>query len=269
MKSALIYTNTTNPDAQKYADASKDFLLKNGIMCVEEPLSEQPPDIIITFGGDGTILLAVKQYHHLKVHIAGFKVGHLGFLAAFPVNSLEATLQSLIDGNYQTRDHSLLVAECKGCRSVALNDVVLEKRLPSKMIDIQVSVNDRYVCDYRSDGIIIATPTGSTAYSLACGGPIVTPDTDVVCITPIAAHSLSIRPLVVPLKSSIKLKLLSSEANCTADGNNMTIVDAGDEVEISFNKQSIQLVMPQTSTYFDVLRTKLMWSGTAALYASE
>lgn len=284
MKNFALFELSEKPDALKWAEKAAKLLITAGVSCCARPeavekfsadirskLAVVPiaefdkfADTVITFGGDGTILAAAQHLLHYDIPIMGFNVGRLGFLAEFSVDMLEKSLFDIIEGNYRLVDRSVIQSTLLNDTIYALNDFVIEKKDSSRMITIQAYANDHFIGDFRADGLIISTPTGSTAYSLSCGGPIIAPSTNVVCITPISPHSLSLRPLVIADTSELKfvVRSASGTANLVADGQIERIIKDGEEVNITLSDNKIKLVKPMDSSFFDLLRKKLLWAAT-------
>lgn len=219
-------------------------------------------DIMITFGGDGTILSAAHLLMKSEVPILGFNVGKLGFLAEFSVNNMEITLTNILNGKYRIVERAVLNTKINDQDIYALNDIVLEKKNSTKLVTVECYSNQNHIADYRADGVILATPTGSTAYSLSSGGPIVAPSTHVFCITPISPHSLTLRPIIIPdnVEVTFRVKGNSNEINLVADGRYKTTLIEGDSVLIQKSKYFIKLIKPLDSSYYDVLKAKLLWA---------
>jgi NAD+ kinase len=284
MKIAL-YENSSKPEAAVCAARAADYLIQRGSECCAgatlyaqfdsqlqskiKVLSvdefEKFADVVLSFGGDGTILSAARSMIGSETPIMGFNVGKLGFLAEFSVNELEKSLDDLLSGNYRVVDRTMLEAETDGRMIYALNDFVIEKKASSRMITIHAYANSHYIGDYRSDGLIVTTPTGSTAYSLSCGGPIIAPATQVICLTPICPHSLTLRPLVMPDTNEITLKVNSptGQVSLVADGQSESILNNGDSVRFKKSDAFVKLIKPLVSSYFDLLRKKLLWAANA------
>lgn len=226
---------------------------------------EKYADMIISFGGDGTILTAARETINSDLPIMGVNVGKLGFLAEYNTDRLEQSLQDVLNGVYRLVDRAILETTVDGRKYYALNDFVIEKNDNSKMITLAAYSDDHYVGDYRADGVIIATPTGSTAYSLSCNGPIIAPSTPVLCITPISPHTLTLRPLVVPDTNEIRFRLdtPNCEAILVADGFTVKLIKYGEEVIVKLSESKVKLIKPEKSTYYDVLRRKLLWGANA------
>ncbi|MFH1051054.1 MAG: NAD(+)/NADH kinase [bacterium] len=284
MKNIALFEGTGKPKAIKCAEITAAKLKEFGIKCCanseliasmqsEEiksfikalPYSEfeKFADVLISFGGDGTILSAARLMIKTDLPIMGINVGKLGFLAEYSVNDLDQTIDNLIKGNYRIIDRAVLQTELDGEIIYALNDFVIEKKDSSRMITIEAYTNKHLLGSIRADGLIVTTPTGSTAYSLSCGGPILTPSTEVICLTPISPHSLTLRPLVLPDSNNLELKVFSptGESMLVADGQVKKVLNNKDTVLISKSEEFIKLIKPTDSSYYDLLRNKLLWAA--------
>jgi NAD+ kinase len=219
-------------------------------------------DVVITFGGDGTLLSIARLLIHADVPIMGINVGRLGFLAEFSADEVPEAIECLLSGAYRIVDRSTLVVETEALRGIAINEILVERSAEAKMISVRAYVDDHHVADYSADGVIIATPTGSTAYSLAAGGPIVAPSAAALCITPIAPHTLTLRPLIINDDSEVRLELLhpNAVAQIVADGMVVGTIGSQHHVLIRKSAQRVKLIKRAESTYFDLLREKLLWS---------
>lgn len=224
-------------------------------------------DLLLVFGGDGTMLRVARASAGSGVPILGVNAGNLGFLAAVQETEVTQAIRTVLAGRFRIEDRALLeaVVHSEGTSSVqtALNDFVLSRGLASRLIELEVAVNGELLTRYRCDGLIASSPTGSTAYSLAAGGAIVSPDADVLTLTPICPHTLSIRPVVVGLDSVVQVTLLSRrlEATLAADGQQLTQLSTGDRVLIRRSRQTARLLRPEGSSFFATLRHKFGWSG--------
>lgn len=222
-------------------------------------------DFAISMGGDGTLLETAARIGAKRIPIVGVNIGRLGFLAAVNPSEIETAFDALYRGDYQLHDHSVIKIETEEGGEVtgspyALNDIALLKRDNASMISIRTSINNEYLMTYQADGVIVTTPTGSTAYSLSNGGPVITPDTATLCLTPVAPHSLTARPIVVPDNSVITMKVESRSHNFLAavDGRSMSLND-GTVVRISKAPYSACIVRFTERRYFTTLREKMMW----------
>jgi len=223
-------------------------------------------DLAIVLGGDGTLLSAARSLAKHNVPILPVNLGALGFLTSVTLDELYPLLEKMVDGGCHTSARMMLDAQVfSEGRSIerksALNDAVANKGALARMLDFDVFVNHNHVGRYRADGIIVATPTGSTAYSLAAGGPIVDPELDAFVITPICPHMLTNRPLVIPSDARIDLDFAAAEepVYVTLDGQTGFQLKAQDRVTITKSEHRVTLVRPPSKTYFEILRSKLRW----------
>ena len=206
-----------------------------------DKLSLVDSNVIFTFGGDGTMLSAGRLFAGYDIPIVGINLGRLGFLAEFSLESLDITIDEFLAGTYKTVKRTLLSARFPGLNEtenlIALNDIVIDKREEALMLQIETYINGDYIGVYNSDGLIIATPTGSTAYSLAVGGPVIEPSSKVFVIAPIAPHMLTARPLVVSDTSLLSIKVVNSKSvgsiSVYADGQEKRTIRFGDEILIN------------------------------------
>ncbi len=224
----------------------------------------QGSDVVIAFGGDGTFLAVARAVGHLGVPILGVNLGGLGFLADVRIEELYPCLEDLLSGQYDIIERMLLrasVTDAPGQLFHALNDVVIDRGGSPRIIEIRTYVDDVYFNTYVADGLIIATPTGSTAYSLAAGGPIVIPTMRVLLITPLCPHSLGARPVVIPPESVVRVSARSEEdrVNLTADGQTGYVLRSGQEVEIRAADYAVRWIATRRRRFYEVLRLKLHW----------
>lgn len=222
-------------------------------------------DIVVTFGGDGTLLGTAHLLIGSDVPIMGVNVGKLGFLAEYPVSFLDDSIMQIVKGHYRVVDRSTLEVVVDGQSHFALNEILVDQASDAGLLELKAFVNDHHTADYRADGVLVATPTGSTAYSLAAGGPIIAPSATVLCITPISPHTLTLRPLIVSDDSEIRFLLVAedSEATIVADGHVVGRIKTGETVTIRRSEHLVKLVKRADSTYYDLLREKLLWSVDA------
>jgi NAD+ kinase len=222
-------------------------------------------DLLIVLGGDGTLLSMARAVGDLGVPILGVNLGGLGFLTATTLDEMLPALERLLAGGMEIEERMMLSAALRRGGQVigeyiALNDVVITKSAMSRIIDLSVSVGGRHAISYRADGLIISTPTGSTAYNLSAGGPILFPTMDAVVLTPIAPHTLSNRPIAVPGAQRIEVALLvEQDVMLTMDGQIGVPLRERDVVEVQKASAPIRLVRFPQKDFFSVLRTKLKW----------
>lgn len=232
---------------------------------VDEREVAKRADLVIAIGGDGTLLHAARNVAARDVPLVGINRGRLGFLTDVTPEHLREALNAILAGKYLAERRLTLAARlgkrAKGS-SFALNDVVLQKGDTGRLLDFTTEVDNVYVNTHRGDGLIVATPTGSTAYALSCGGPIIQPNVDALVMVPICPHTLSDRPLVLPSSSEIRVTLDNaggSEAHVVCDGESVARMAAGDVLTISLAKQPITLLHPREYNYYELLRSKLNW----------
>jgi NAD+ kinase len=224
------------------------------------------PDLVVVLGGDGTLLAAARAFAHTNIPLLSVNLGSLGFLTEVPLADLYATLQAWCDGTAGIEVRSMMRAElvcAAGQRRTwdALNDVVVAKGTIARMADFSVSIDGQLVAAFRADGVIVATPTGSTAYNLAADGPIVMPSVNCMVVTPICPHLLTIRPIVVPGESAISVRVVGvpNETYLTVDGQEAVPMHVGDEVHCCRSEFSVRLLRLKPNGLFNVLRSKLKW----------
>jgi len=228
-------------------------------------------DVIVVLGGDGTLIGTAGRIAQagLDVPILGVNFGSLGFLTEITLPELYESLESVLDGDAEIEERLMLQARTLRDGAVfanrmVVNDVVITKAALSRIIDLSVFVGDQLVMQVRADGLIVATPTGSSAYNLAAGGPIVHPSVDALVLTPIAPHMLTNRPVVLPAESEVRVEPLmngNEEVYATYDGQWGHPLATDDVVEIGRAERSLRLVRASNRTYFDVLRQKLKWGA--------
>ena len=224
--------------------------------------------LLVVLGGDGTLLGVARNLTDRPVPVLGVNLGKLGFLTETALGDLEAVLASVLDGHFEVEERMMLqVQVLRGRKSIAtstlLNDVVINKSAQARILEMDVRIDGQFVAIYHADGLIVATPTGSTAYSLSAGGPIVLPGMKAFCITPICPHALTNRPLVVPDSVTIQVTLESESPDvyCTMDGQIGLPLKAGDRLKVRRSGTTLPLIVPQPRNFFDVLRKKLRWGA--------
>lgn len=223
-------------------------------------------DLVIVLGGDGTLLSAARAIGGAKTPLLAVNLGGLGFLTSITVEELYPELERCLNGEQRIGKRRMLRCEIvRGGVRVssyeALNDAVITKTSLARIIDVAVHVDAHFVSNYKADGLIVSTPTGSTAYSLSAGGPIIFPNVDALSITPICPHMLTHRPVILPGDSEIQLvnRALDNDAYLTIDGQVGEALMSGDEVRCALSSNEIRLVRPPRLRFFDVLREKLKW----------
>jgi NAD+ kinase len=249
----------------------KKVLVENGLVrgaarsCTKKELAGKA-DLIISLGGDGTLLNIAPLVERPDVPILGVNMGGLGFITEVAVDELEAVLSKTLEGDYELEKRMTLEIRVKRKNSKphkfrVLNDAVITKGARSRIIDIETYVGDAYLCTYRADGLIISTPTGSTAYALAAGGPIVEPTLGTILLAPICPHTLTNRPIVVPSYAPIHVTVGSSGDTVilSPDGQKGLRLRNGDEVEARDYGMPVSLIKIPSRSYYEILRQKLKW----------
>lgn len=232
---------------------------------IEEKLLKDNVDLIIALGGDGTMLRAAAIVGSSGIALMGINLGRLGFLTQSSPENLDNALEMLASKQYSVEKRMALVCSIKSSRKQwhALNDIVISRELISRVITLKVFINNNYLTSYTADGVIAATPTGSTAYSLSAGGPILTPDNENILLTPICPHTLTNRPLILSKETRIKILLHSSEGEglITIDGQTVFPLRKGEQLTIKRSSNPINLITFDNLSYFTILRQKLNWGG--------
>lgn len=243
-----------------------------GLKCLTFPNAAalaRHSDLLMVFGGDGTILRAVRESDGCPTPILGVNVGRLGFLNAVAVADLPAALQRLWDKDFILERRFLLAAKGRGqgktIHCSALNEIVISHGATSRVIELEVSVSGESLTDYRGDGLIVSSPTGSTAYSLSAGGPIVSPAAQVFAITPICPHALSNRSVIVNSEATVEVKVLSEQLEIivAADGQMQATLGRGDVITVRRGRRPVHFLHLGGWSFFDTVRRKLHWSGTS------
>lgn len=274
-----IVVKPANDEALRTAGELSAWLSKRGVTVVGEPYqgSGKPgndqafpmaveADLIVVLGGDGTMISTARLIGDAEVLVLGINYGSLGYLTDFLIEEMYLALEAIFEGNFEVDSRVMLSAEHRRngemlAKGRVLNDVVVNKAALARIIEIEASLNTHFVNSFRADGLIVATPTGSTAYNLSAGGPIVYPSMNAIVLTPICPFTLTNRPIVIPDTAEIELKLLNENEGVvlTLDGQTGYPMKGGDTVAIRKSKTTLNLVQPPNRNYFDVLRNKLKW----------
>jgi NAD+ kinase len=248
-------------DIAVFVEDDKANLLKRA------PLSSANPEeieFLITMGGDGSILRAAHHYANLDAPILGINLGHLGFMADIPVSNMLPCLEEFVLGKFSIQKRAMIEGiSPKGDLFFSMNDCVFHRAQNPSLVEISIFVDDLYLNTFQADGIILATPNGSTAYSLAAGGPILTPEIEALVVTPICPHTISNRPLILSLEKEIQIEYISQSKpiEVIADGLYRFELKTGEKVKLRKSLRSFKLVNLNQMDYFSTLRTKLGWSG--------
>lgn len=272
-----LFANTSKKYSKSLALGIHEFLTNQNVTVVVEDeeatslglkkLSDVPRDqidFIISLGGDGTILRLIHENPDLTAPVLGINTGHLGFMADVPISDLYPSLQDLISGAYKIEKRLMIQGETLQKETCfALNEIVVHRGTNPSLVEIAIHVDGAYVNTFEADGIILSTPNGSTAYSLAAGGPILSPDLEALVLTPISPHTISNRPIVLTANQEIQIQYLSDyhPVEIRADGLESFSLKTGEVFKISRSPKYFNLVSLFRRDYFSTLRTKLGWSG--------
>ena len=278
-----IVTKPGAPDVAQVAAELADWLGQRGVQTLLESetatqsgrvnlrVSDEEfgsrPDLLVVVGGDGTLLAAARLLAGREIPILAINYGGLGFLTSVTMSEYHGDLERILLGEFVSDRRMMLIAKLiRDGKTIssgrALNDVVVNKGTPARMIEVEVCVNDDYVSTFRADGLIVATPTGSTAYNLSAGGPIVHPDLSALLVTPICSHTLTNRPIVLPDDSRLTITFKSHGEEgvyATIDGQVGLPLEGGDILEVRSARERVEVIAPRGKSYFDVLRGKLKW----------
>lgn len=276
-----IYAKANHSEAPRLAQDICSRLQQRGVGFLLEPwLGEvlgsdfvasqeeipQRANLIIVLGGDGTLISVARQVNDLGIPILGVNLGSLGFLTEITRQELPAMLEAVLAGKYEISDRMMLDVEIQRRgqtvdKHTLLNDVVINKGTLARIIDMETWVDDNYLTTFKADGLIISTPTGSTGYNLAAGGPIIYPGINSLVVTPICPHMLTNRPLIVPSSSvvAIDVSFADDVVYFTGDGQIGANLEAGDRVEVRQSAARTHLVKSPNRDYYEILRTKLSW----------
>jgi NAD+ kinase len=250
--SALVETDCASQVAAGTAASKADIIAR--------------ADLIVVLGGDGTLLSVARLMQQRAVPILGVNLGGLGFLTAVTTDELMAMIERVLEGNFRVDQRMTLAVLLRRTGEIlaerqVLNEAVITKGALARIIDLETTVDGRPLCVYKADGLIVTTPTGSTAYSLSAGGPIVHPSVGVMVLAPICPHTLTHRPMVLPASVVVRVTARSPDEDVvlTLDGQEGMTLSSGDTVEIRRGTNTVPLVQSATRSYFDMLRSKLRW----------
>lgn len=228
----------------------------------EDKISDQKIELLFSLGGDGTLLDTLSVVKNTGLPVLGINLGHLGFLTSVGRKEIKNLLSEIENGNYKVERHSVLKASYLSSNEerFAINEVCIRSLSPGELLEIDAYIGNEYLTTYTSDGLIATTPTGSTAYSMSCGGPIISPNSRCLCITPISPHNLTLRPLVIPDDSVIRFVVNDSRKGVSLHFDSQTYpLQTPISIEISRADMELRLIRMQNQTFFSAIRNKLMW----------
>jgi len=258
----LMINSISNLDINLYIDKSSNNKNEN-FTVLEHKEFVKKVDIVVVFGGDGTLLNAARKYLNYDIPILGINMGNVGFLTDISTDNFEKTIKEVLDGNYKIEERNLVSAKFGNNHLYGLNEVVIHSGAYAQLMRYRLNVNDKVVYEQRSDGLIIATPTGSTAYALSAGGPIIHPSLDVWTILPMLPQSLSSRPFVISTDEKVEMDLFdgpNENAKICVDGQDDIDIPYGEKILISKMEKTLKLVHPNDNDFFEACREKLGWS---------
>ena len=247
---------------QLYIDDSSNYINDQAEYLSHKEFSKTI-DLMIVFGGDGTLLNSARQYLEYEIPILGVNMGNVGFLTDLKVENFHTSMQEILNGNYKIEERNLVSAKFNNNHLYGLNEVVIHSGAYAQLMRYRLNVNDKVVYEQRSDGLIIATPTGSTAYSLSAGGPIIHPSLDVWTIIPMLPQSISSRPFIISSNEKVEMEIFdgpSENAKICVDGQDDIDVPYGLNIAISKTEKTLKLVHPKDNDFFEACREKLGWS---------
>lgn len=263
-KSALesMIRNISNRNVGIYIDEMSQYQNSEVKVLDHEELVKKV-DLIIVFGGDGTLLNSARQYLNYEIPILGVNMGNVGFLTDISVDNFDLAIKEILSGKFKIEERNLVSAKFNENHIYGLNEVVIHSGAYAQLMRYRLSVNKRAVYEQRSDGLIVATPTGSTAYSLSAGGPIIHPSLDVWTILPMLPQSLSSRPFIISSDENVEMELFegpNKNAKICVDGQDDIDVPYGVKISISKMEKTLKLVHPEDNDFFEACREKLGWS---------
>ncbi len=266
LKFAIFGNEYKKSEVEPYIERILRYLEAHDAEAMVEPVDFNNADYVISMGGDGTFLRAASKVGNREIPIVGVNMGRLGFLADVLPSEIEGTLDNIFNKRYSIEEHTVIEVETDGGKiegsPYALNDVAILKRDSASMISVRTYINNDFLVNYQADGLVIATPTGSTAYNLSNGGPIIVPHSSSLCLTPVAPHSLNIRPIVINDTSVITMDVESRSHSflVAIDGRSEKMLE-GTKITIRKAPFVIKIIKQNNRRYFSSLREKLMWGA--------
>jgi len=266
VRSVVVVTKPKQHEIARVARELVEWFKGKKIEASLTPEAASKADLAVVVGGDGTLLAAVRLLGDRQIPILAINHGGLGFLTEVTLDEMYPAIERVLAGHFIAERRMMMdIAVSGATRRLAayraLNDVVINKGTLSRMIELEARVDGQYVSKFRADGLIVATPTGSTAYNLSASGPIVFPTMDAMIVTPICSHTLTNRPIVLPggVKVEITLNSAQDDVQVTVDGQVGSLLETNDQITVEKSNVAVKLVAPADKNYFDVLRGKLKW----------
>ncbi len=266
LKKIALIVNPTKPKSQPLAERLCALAEKFGVKAVQMQslkLGEndfEGFDAACVLGGDGTLLSCIKQALRADIPVFGINFGKLGFLATFKDSISDWDFKFILDGNYKVSERALLSAKAKGKSYVALNDIVVRATAPVGMYEAIMHCDGEYLADYSADGVIVSTPTGSTAYNLSAGGPLLTPQLNAYVLTPICPHALANRSIIFDASSVLDIESPTQSGDVFIDGERILTLAPGEKIRIEANSKKIKFLRAISHSHFKILQNKLGWA---------
>jgi NAD+ kinase len=283
IRRAGLVANIRKQKTNEYIKALKNWLEERGVeVFVEKEIAAKAgigealnwdelasrSQVIIVLGGDGTLLRTARNVARHDIPLVGINMGSFGYLNEINLEEMQAALELILAGKYVTQKRMMLDVVIRRGEKVitagtVLNDIVINRGNMSRIVELETAIDNKYLTTYKADGLIVSTPTGSTAYSLSAGGPIVYPENDLIILNPICPHTLTNRPIIIPEDSDLKVTLWSKEkgATLTLDGQESCKIKPGDVVNVKKSKYTTKLILSPHRSYWEILRSKLGWGG--------
>jgi NAD+ kinase len=272
-KRIILTGNRKKPQAGKLIAELKQWLSKKACLVEVDldnrlDLSDKKADLIVVFGGDGSILSTARRLGENPVPVVGVNLGKLGFMAGYSPEELKRSFSRILSGD--CRESSRIMISCavvkpggKSKSFVALNEIIVSREASSRMLYLKLSINRNHLATFGADGLIVSTPAGSTAHSLAAGGPVIHPNVKGLVLTPVCAHTLAMRPLVIPAEDSVLIEFMgeSKKIVLTIDGQTFVPVSPKDKVSVSVSERVFYLIEPVHRTFYKTLTEKMLWGG--------
>ena len=266
MKRIGIVYNNNLKNGDEVAKRIKELFAQKGISSEIFDLNnfDKNIDFAVSIGGDGTLLKTARFYSDYSIPVFGINIGHLGFLSQVQSEQIEEAVAQIENSGFKIEERIMLEANISDNKMYALNDIVIKGCTFSRTSRFNIYINDKFVCEYLADGVIISTPTGSTAYNLSAGGPILYPTLEAITLVPICAHTITARPLVIPSSERISVVAQNPELKLHVNADGQNVIDCSEKITVkkSAKKAHLMLLTSQNNEFYSILRQKLNW-GTA------
>ncbi|MBI4833742.1 MAG: NAD(+)/NADH kinase [Planctomycetes bacterium] len=272
-KTVILTGNWKKPETKRLINSLRQWLSKKACRVEVDlnnrlSLSSKKADLVVVFGGDGSILSAARRLGENPVPVIGVNLGKLGFMAGYSPQELKRSFSRILSGNYRQSSRMMIACEVikpggKRKSFIALNEIIVSREASSRMLYLKLSINKNHLATFGADGLIVSTPAGSTAHSLAAGGPVIHPAVRGFILTPVCAHTLAMRPLVIPAEDAVSIGFLgeSKKIVLTVDGQIFVALSPKDKVHVSVSRRVFYLIEPLHRTFYKTLTEKMLWGG--------